>query len=150
MTTRTVVHISISCWKELKGTSRGHFLAPGVKIGGVAAGGPCFVPAWLSYGLHLVFCLLFSSPPSITALFLRNVASIAADHTLFPTTATLVVIPLNAPYSMWHAHSVPWPGSQADRGYLGRRDLEDVSPWGWCLVTGKYGRAEFRGAGQTC
>jgi hypothetical protein len=81
-----IVHISVSCWKEPKGASYGHFLpmeSPGVEIGDVATGGPCLVPALLSYGLHLLFCLVFFfASPSIAA-FLRNVASIAADHTWF-------------------------------------------------------------------
>lgn len=49
----------------------------------MATGGPRLVPALLSYGLHLLFCpVFFFASPSIAA-FLRNVASIAADHTWF-------------------------------------------------------------------
>lgn len=81
-----IVHISVSCWREPEGASCGHLLpmeSPGVEIGDVATGGPCLVPALLSYGLHLLFCLVFFfASPSIAA-FLRNVASIAADHIWF-------------------------------------------------------------------
>lgn len=62
--------------------------SPGVEIGGVATGGPAtggsrFVPALLLYSLHLLFCLVFFFASPTIAAFLRNVASIAADHIWF-------------------------------------------------------------------
>ena len=67
-----IVHISVSCWKEPKGASYGHFLpmeSPGVEIGDVATGGPCLVPALLSYGLHLLFCLVSTIPANASLPF---------------------------------------------------------------------------------